>query len=116
MAKPTLVAIYARVSTSEQNPEAQLLALREYAARRGFSVCVLPVKAFTLADGIELLLYDLRRYQAAVARVFEMEKEQRGCCSITRQQRGRNAKLTGNTFNTTSNPVPSLCGHAAPGC
>jgi hypothetical protein len=29
-----------------------------------------PVKAFTLADGIELLLYDLRRYQAAVARVF----------------------------------------------
>lgn len=38
MSKPTLVAIYARVSTSEQNPEAQLLALREYAARRGFSV------------------------------------------------------------------------------
>ncbi len=38
MAKPTLVAIYARVSTSEQNPEAQLLALREYAARRGFSI------------------------------------------------------------------------------
>jgi DNA invertase Pin-like site-specific DNA recombinase len=36
--KPTLVAIYARVSTNEQNPEAQLLALREYAARRGFSV------------------------------------------------------------------------------
>jgi DNA invertase Pin-like site-specific DNA recombinase len=36
--KPTLVAIYARVSTGEQNPEAQLLALREYAARRGFSV------------------------------------------------------------------------------
>ena len=38
MSKPTLVAIYARVSTSEQNPEAQLLALREYAARRGFSI------------------------------------------------------------------------------
>jgi hypothetical protein len=37
VSKPTLVAIYARVSTSEQNPEAQLLALREYAARRGFS-------------------------------------------------------------------------------
>ncbi len=36
--KPTLVAIYARVSTGEQNPEAQLLALREYAARRGFSI------------------------------------------------------------------------------
>jgi DNA invertase Pin-like site-specific DNA recombinase len=33
-----MVAIYARVSTNEQNPEAQLLALREYAARRGFSV------------------------------------------------------------------------------
>jgi DNA invertase Pin-like site-specific DNA recombinase len=38
MSKPTLVAIYARVSTSEQNPESQLLALREYAARRGFSI------------------------------------------------------------------------------
>jgi hypothetical protein len=36
--KPTLVAIYARVSTGEQNPEAQLLALREYVARRGFSI------------------------------------------------------------------------------
>ena len=34
MDKPTLVAIYARVSTSEQNPEAQLLALREYSAHR----------------------------------------------------------------------------------
>ena len=28
MSKPALVAIYARVSTSEQNPESQLLALR----------------------------------------------------------------------------------------
>ena len=36
--KPTLVAIYARVSTGKQNPEAQLLALREYAARRGFVI------------------------------------------------------------------------------
>lgn len=32
------VAIYARVSTGEQNPEAQLLALRDYAATRGFAV------------------------------------------------------------------------------
>ncbi len=38
MSKPTLVAIYARVSMREQNPEAQLLALREYAARRGFVI------------------------------------------------------------------------------
>ena len=38
MKKSTLVAIYARVSTNEQNPEAQLLALREYANRRGFEV------------------------------------------------------------------------------
>ena len=30
--RPLRVAIYARVSTSEQIPEAQLLALREYAA------------------------------------------------------------------------------------
>ena len=36
----------------------------------------LPAKPFTLADGVELLLYDLQRYQAAVARVFEMEKQQ----------------------------------------
>jgi DNA invertase Pin-like site-specific DNA recombinase len=32
------VAIYARVSTNEQNPEGQLLALRDYATRRGFAV------------------------------------------------------------------------------
>lgn len=35
----------------------------------------LPVKPFALADGIELLLYDLRRYQAAVAAIFEKEEE-----------------------------------------
>ena len=29
-------AIYARVSTRDQNPETQLVALREYAGRRGF--------------------------------------------------------------------------------
>jgi DNA invertase Pin-like site-specific DNA recombinase len=34
----TRVAIYARVSTSEQNPDSQLLILREYAARRGFEI------------------------------------------------------------------------------
>ena len=38
MNKRTRVAIYARVSTSDQNPEAQLLALREYAAKRDFHV------------------------------------------------------------------------------
>lgn len=38
MRSPLCVAIYARVSTGDQNPEAQLLALREYAARRGFII------------------------------------------------------------------------------
>ena len=37
----------------------------------------LPVQPFTLGDGVELLLYDLRRYQAAVAGIFEKEKEQK---------------------------------------
>lgn len=37
----------------------------------------LPVKPFTLADGAELLLYDLRRYQAAVARILEKEQDQK---------------------------------------
>ncbi len=32
------VAIYARVSTGEQNPELQLRELRDYAERRGFVV------------------------------------------------------------------------------
>lgn len=32
------VALYARVSTSDQNPEAQLAELREYAHRRNFTV------------------------------------------------------------------------------
>jgi DNA invertase Pin-like site-specific DNA recombinase len=36
--KQTQVAIYARVSTTDQSPDAQLLALREYAAQRGFEV------------------------------------------------------------------------------
>ena len=31
-------AIYARVSTQEQSPDMQLLALREYAAKRGFEI------------------------------------------------------------------------------
>lgn len=32
------IALYARVSTTDQNPEAQLTALREYAQRRGFAI------------------------------------------------------------------------------
>ena len=38
--KPKKVAIYARVSTDEnrQNPETQLIQLREYADRRGFEI------------------------------------------------------------------------------
>ena len=32
------VAIYARVSTADQNPELQLRELRDYAAYRGFTV------------------------------------------------------------------------------
>jgi DNA invertase Pin-like site-specific DNA recombinase len=36
--KPIKVAIYARVSTADQDPDAQLFALREYAQRRGFLV------------------------------------------------------------------------------
>lgn len=38
MKKLTKVAIYARVSTADQNPESQLLALRKYAAQRGFTI------------------------------------------------------------------------------
>lgn len=34
--KPIRAAIYARVSTTDQNPEAQLKALREYVEQRGF--------------------------------------------------------------------------------
>jgi hypothetical protein len=37
----------------------------------------LPVKPFTLGDGVELLLYDLRRYQSAVAAVFNKERDQK---------------------------------------
>jgi len=32
------VALYARVSTLDQNPEMQVLALKEFAARRGFTI------------------------------------------------------------------------------
>src|ERR1039458_1733243 len=37
----------------------------------------IPVRPFTLGDGVELLLYDLRRYQAAVAGIFEKEQDQK---------------------------------------
>jgi DNA invertase Pin-like site-specific DNA recombinase len=38
MKRPTTVAIYARASTTDQDPEAQLFALRAYAAQRGFEI------------------------------------------------------------------------------
>jgi DNA invertase Pin-like site-specific DNA recombinase len=38
MTVPLRVGIYARVSTTEQNPEAQLTVLREYALGRGFVI------------------------------------------------------------------------------
>lgn len=38
MSRPLRVAIYARVSTTDQNPEAQLSALREFSSRRGFEI------------------------------------------------------------------------------
>ncbi|HYD29621.1 MAG TPA: recombinase family protein [Azospirillaceae bacterium] len=38
MTVPRRVAIYARVSTTEQSPEVQLAALRDYAAGRGFVI------------------------------------------------------------------------------
>lgn len=38
MKRPRSVAIYARVSTLDQNPEAQLAELRDYATRREFQV------------------------------------------------------------------------------
>jgi DNA invertase Pin-like site-specific DNA recombinase len=38
MTNPRKVAIYARVSTAEQEPEIQLAALRGYAVQRGFTI------------------------------------------------------------------------------
>jgi DNA invertase Pin-like site-specific DNA recombinase len=38
MTDPRKVAIYARVSTAEQEPGVQLAALRDYAVRRGFTI------------------------------------------------------------------------------
>ena len=38
MPSPRQVAIYARVSTADQNPDAQLTVLRDYAMRRGFII------------------------------------------------------------------------------
>jgi len=35
--RPRRIAVYARVSTKEQNPETQLLPLREYVRNRGFN-------------------------------------------------------------------------------
>src|SRR4030095_2975183 len=38
MPSPRQVAIYARVSTADQNPDTQLTVLRDYAMRRGFII------------------------------------------------------------------------------
>ena len=38
MKRPTRVVIYARVSTAEQGPEAQLFALRDSATQRGWEL------------------------------------------------------------------------------
>ena len=52
-------------------------------------------------DGIELLLYDLRRYQAAVARIFERERDQKALLDHKGQQ-GRKRRQTGNAGSPIS--------------
>jgi hypothetical protein len=52
------VAIYARVSTGEQNPELQLRELRDYAGRRGFAMH---------REYVDLVSGDVRRHRRAPA-------------------------------------------------
>jgi DNA invertase Pin-like site-specific DNA recombinase len=75
------VAIYARVSTGEQNPEAQLRELREYAERRGFLVhreyvdqASGDVRRRKRAPAFEALMADARRRRFDCVLVWKYDR------------------------------------------
>lgn len=82
----TRVAIYARVSTTDQDPDAQLFALREYAERRGFEVYREYVDHVSGAvekrstkgkpkdSGYQELLTDVRRRQVDCVLVWKFDR------------------------------------------
>jgi DNA invertase Pin-like site-specific DNA recombinase len=50
------VALYARVSTDEQNPEPQMRELRDYAERRGFSLRRIAARERLSPSGVRKML------------------------------------------------------------
>lgn len=76
-------AIYARVSTSDQNPEMQLLALRDCSQHRGFSITREYVDQVTgnvqarkreRAQAFEQLMADARRHRFDVVLVWKFDR------------------------------------------
>ena len=84
--KPTKVAIYARVSTADQNADSQLFALREYAERRGFAVhreyidhvtgCVekRSIRGKVKDQAYQQLMADVRRRQVDCVLVWKYDR------------------------------------------
>src|SRR3954466_13614422 len=75
------VAIYARVSTGEQNPELQLRELRDYAERRGFIVHRAYVETVTgdrrrrqQAPGVAAMMADGRRRRFDCVLVWKYDR------------------------------------------
>ncbi len=82
-------AIYARVSTSDQSPQMQLEALREYAERRGFAV----VSEFvdhgvsgtkTSRPQLDRLMDAARKRAVDVVCVFRFDRMARSCVHLLR--------------------------------
>jgi DNA invertase Pin-like site-specific DNA recombinase len=84
-----LVAIYARVSTSDQNPEAQLIELRSYAAQRNFTVFKEYVDQVTgavskrkRAPAYNELLADARRLRFRCVLVWKFDRFARSLVAL----------------------------------
>lgn len=75
---PKKAALYVRVSTSEQKTDLQLRDLREYAERRGFTVCEVYQETGSGAGGkrkeLERLLTDAKKRQFDVVLVWKFDR------------------------------------------
>ena len=76
---PKRVAIYARVSTKDQEPETQLRQLREFAARRGWDVHAEHVDhgvsgAKRTRPGLDALMADVRARRVDVVLIWALDR------------------------------------------
>ena len=104
------VAIYARVSTSDQNPEAQLASLREYAAQRNFTVHREYVDHVTgamekrkRAPAYDELMADARRLRFGCVLVWKFDRFARSLTGLLQALQEFNA--LGVDFISVTQPI-----------